>query len=155
MAKSIMPFKLRNNTQDAWLSSLMQPIQTINTTFSELVKKHRYDLSFNGQVIYLEHIINDLFDTTLRRIYITDPTNAPNDNVYLTYIVEGQPPVHTTYVSENEPGLFIEYASESINFVDFIVKIPTSINTPQVINKMRGVINKYKIAGKKYSIENI
>lgn len=151
---SIVPFKLRSNNLNTWLATIHFPIQNINEVFSQLVKTHKYDLSFNGQVLYLEHILNDIFDPTARSIYIDDPNNVI-DVVFVPYVIENQPSPNTTFLSENESGLFLQYLVESNNAQDFIVYIPQSIFTPEIILKVTNIVKKYKQAGKRFVVQSI
>ena len=90
IVKSLIPTKIRNQIQLAWLASLLQPLQELNDKFAFYAKTTHYDLNFNGQVIYLEHVLNDSYDDLLRRIFIKDPDLLAFDNFFLFYKAENQ-----------------------------------------------------------------
>lgn len=153
VVKSLIPTKIRNQKQVSWLESLLQPLQSINFQFHLYGKKTRYDLSFNGQVVYLEHVLNDAYDTVLRRIYIKDSTLIAFNNFHIYYIAENQPTTEYVYFdSENVAEPYILAEADVIDYVEFEVWIPQNILTNLTIPYINSLINKYKIAGKRYKL---
>lgn len=65
-----IPWALRKPNRIAWINSMHAYLFLINDKFKAFVLEVRYKLQINGQKIYLEHYLNDLFDDTQRRIYI-------------------------------------------------------------------------------------
>lgn len=76
-----------------WLLACMKGIRDLNVQLVALEQQLRYDLTFNGHVIYLEHVLNDQFDNALRRIFIQDAANVQFD--YLFNLIEAQPPLYS------------------------------------------------------------
>jgi hypothetical protein len=152
LAKSIIPYKIRGFTHDAWLKSCVKPLSDINGSCSIYAQKVRYDLSFNGQVMYLERVLNDTFDQAQRRIYIDDPTPNDIDNLYVYYKLEDQPSPFVYYEIEGNLQPYLLYEAELYNNPDFIVWIPISLFTSFNEPKIRSLIKKYKQAGKFYTI---
>jgi hypothetical protein len=134
----------------AWLRALMAPLQSLNVAFREYVAEVRYAMYLTGQVIYLEHYLNDLYDPVARRIYIEDgDAGVP---LFLYNKEEAQAPIiiYNKAESETAPVLFIKADVEGQ--FDFAIVIPWA-NIPDVeALKMRSRVNKYKIAGKRYDI---
>lgn len=158
--KTIFPKKIRGEKVVAYLTALVLPIQSINNAFSQWANSKRYTLQFTGQVIYLEHILNDIFDPVNRLIYIEDPVVIAVDLNAVFYNIEQQPNDLVTYYDIGEPnpiplpeGLY--YQSELNIVPHFIVKVPNSILSisPIISTNIKGIVNQYKIAGKKYLIE--
>jgi hypothetical protein len=108
----------------------------------------RYELSFNGQVIYLEKLLNQTFNNDGDEIYIED---GP---VTETYIYNENELNEETYLTnEDEAGTEVYLYNEdesSGTEIGFIVNVPSSlpINEPQLI----ALINAYKLAGISYTI---
>lgn len=106
-----------------------------------------YELQFTGQVIYLEHILNDKFDPVNRLIFIEDAADVEYLYIYNNSEPETGPYVYNN--SETFNDLYLQTTSEQISNQAFIINIPsTGINQTQ----LKAVVDKYKLAGKIYSI---
>ena len=153
IVRSLIPTKIRNQIHLAWLASLLQPLQELNGKFAFYAKTTRYDLNFNGQIIYLEHVLNNAYDDLLRRIFIKDPNLLAFDNFFIFYEAENQPTNEYVYYDLegiNEPYILSEF--DVIDYVEFEVWIPQNILTTPTIPYIKSLINKYKIAGKRYKL---
>jgi hypothetical protein len=149
--KYLIPAQIRGVKNVDWIGALLAPIQSLNVLFNEYVLGTRYDLSFNGQVVYLEHVLNDMFDDVSRRIYIDDPSGQQVYTPYVFNRVEQQPPLIVTNKSEALPTPFLYNTPELVVSTDFVVNVPTSVLNATVQNQMKALINKYRIAGKRYT----
>lgn len=148
----LVPVKIRNPRFSQWIGSLVAPIQSLNSYLVGLVSDIRYKLLFDGQVIYLEHVLNDTFDATNREIYIDDPGsyvdenyvfNHPFDSLILYNKVESQAPLYI-------------YNAEEYNDlnVDFVVFIPSTIVfNPSVEVQLRQIIDRYRHVGRRYRFQ--
>jgi hypothetical protein len=164
------PISLRKPRHLAWLHSLFTPFSTLLESFLVFVSKARSEVLQTGQVGRLETLLNDLYDAQERRIFLQDTSNA--------YFVLSNS--NATIFSNIQS---ISIADEvDYNFtVDFVVKLfggatsnvfvlsnsnatifsniqSTSIvnqnNTP-ILEQIQNTVNKYKIAGKSFQIENL
>lgn len=72
LVKENLPVFLHQAFRLTWIIALIAPVKKIYVDFLALRDEFIYKVRFNGQVIYLERILNDKFDFTLRRIYIED-----------------------------------------------------------------------------------
>lgn len=124
------------------------PIRQLYNQFLEFVAAKIYRLSHNGQVCYLEKVMNDAFDIALKRIYITDFGGKERIFFWPETDLRDVDFSITRYFWENDA-----YADSGI---DFIVHIPMDVATtePQLAY-MRSLLNEYKLAGKNYLIERI
>lgn len=150
----LIPVKIRGNNFAGWIGSLVQPIQSLNVLLVSFITKIRYDLLFTGQVVYLEHILNDVFDASTRAIYIDDPAVYVEENYIFNH-----PETSDTLIVYNkveaQPELYIFNAEEynSLN-VDFIVFIPDTIVFNAAVEvQMRAVIDRYRHVGRRYRFE--
>lgn len=143
----------RLNTQDRldWLWSLTVPFQEIRLRFLDFVTAKRYDLTRTAQVIMLEDLLNNEFDNINRQIYIADANMLAYPFLYMWE--ENQPPTYSYMDTEVPPNVPLNlYLNEEYDQgYDFIVWVPTGLLFD--IEKMKALINKYKLAGKRYIIQ--
>lgn len=153
--KYLVPALIRGERFEAWIGALLQPVQTLNDGFVDAAATIRYFLRFDGRVIYLEHLLNDLFDNNLRRIYIDDPDTVQIITPYVFNKVEQQPPLTIFNKIEGEDDTVFLYTKYELGLPtdDFVVHVPTGIFDPTVETQMSFYIDKYRIAGKRYSFQ--
>lgn len=131
----------------AWVKSLVAPLKSLNVTFRAYVDEVRYKMYITGQVVYLEHYLNDLYDPVVRRIYISDgDAGVP---LFLYRKADNQP-ITVYNKSEGETPPFMLNKGDFEGQVDFIVNLPYEEVPATALNKMRAQINRYKQAGKRY-----
>lgn len=141
--------QLRKPKNLAFLNAAFKALETINISFATIADKLTYELQFNGQKIYLQHYLNDQFDATLRRIYIEN--TAASNRVTIYFKSEGQAPTYIYFKSEGMPPVYLRWKTEATTSTDFIVWVPVDIVFEEVV--MRAKIDKYKYAGKRYTIQ--
>jgi hypothetical protein len=147
-----LPVRLRQPVQFAWLKALAAPVKYIYGLFMANRVNNLYYLAHNSQVCYMEAALNDTFDNTLRRIYITD---APSDNAIYAYLATENEPVWLGLASETGTTAYVDplplYTSiETIISIGFVVHVPVAaLNTPY----MRALVDNYRLPGRNvYSI---
>lgn len=131
-----------------YLNAAFKPLIQLHDQFDDLYASVEYDLQINGQVCKLERMLNDEFDPIDEGIYITDAVfieqvfifnNAENnEETFLFNNAEGGAP--TYLFNQNE-----------INPYDFIVNVPSTVLFNEDL--MKYLLNKYKLAAKRYKIE--
>lgn len=175
---------------DKWkgfYDSIFAPISTFHSTFQTESDRIVYQMSFNGQTIYLEHVLNDRFDPVNRGIYIENVDSIVGLYIYnkpepkpKNYIYRKWNSTYTYAVGEyaqHDTGVYrcVQVNTNSMPFIgnpdwqfhrgrvviinksevyaqdDFIVWVPVGVVFD--INEMKALINYYKLAGKKYSIQ--
>lgn len=141
------PPRLRKHFSLALLRSLIAPIQHLYNSFYDYFAKVKYELIFDGTVIYLEHILNDTFDPTNRAIYIDDAIDS--EAVVLFNLAENNENTYLYNIAENESATILFNESEA--FADFTVMVPQALTFNQ--DQMIAMVKKYKIAGKKFTIQ--
>lgn len=143
----------------ALLKSYLKPIYELSQIFTAYQTETLDRISHNGQIIYMEHRLNQLFNNDAPGIIIVDTANV--EYVYLANVSEGLPPVYIHNVGEAYPDIYIGNMAEYAAQFDFIVQVPAALyselqsNNNQGLNSMSTIINMYKIAGKRYKIEAI
>ena len=147
---TLPPF-LRGNNLIAMLFACIKPVSEIQNNFYQYYEDKKYELKFNGQVIYLEHLLNDKFDPILRRIYIGDAEQTPN--VYVFNDSEDNEAIYLFNSSDTSVDIYLFNTSEETPGLDFIVFIPIGFIYNDSL--MKYYINKFKTAGKRYKIQEI
>lgn len=138
-----------STTYAYFISILKGGIGRANTNFRNFVSGQLYFINITGQVIYLERILNDLYDPTFRRIYITDAAVVLPPYVYA--LSDAEPPLYIYDASDMEDPFYIYTLDEYYTNPEFIVHVPVARNIFQ--NQIKRIINKYKLAAAKYAIE--
>jgi len=106
-----------------------------------------YRLGITPQVCYLEKFLNDRYDNVLRRIRIVDAQQA---NITYLFLRTENSPLYIYTRAEKKP-LYLYSRSEIIDIeTDFIIQIPANVTFDE--KQVRGEIDSYKLAGKKYQI---
>lgn len=136
-----------------WVSSLARPIQDLNNTMYANTLELYYLLNLTGQVIYLEHYLNDLFDTDLREIYIEDDSLLLPPFLYL--ISDHIPPSELMYLYPDTNPIYLYNQIDYYTQGSFIVYVPMRLTlSNEFENMIRAAVNRYKQAGVSYKVIN-
>lgn len=154
----LLPPFLRKSKNIEWLKALVKPLIDVYTIFTTYRSSTIYSLSFTGQVIYLEKLLNDTYNSGLTGIYIKD------DNLMSVPFIfnksEGVVNVYLYNFSESATPFYLYNQSAFISQNDFIVMVPAVIystlqqNNNQGLNNMTALIKLYKLAGKRFTIQS-
>lgn len=159
-----IPIEVRKPAMAKWVQALLKPLKDLHATYmiyrAATLKKMRY----NGQVIVLENLINDLYDPvqrrfkvetvydTLRPVYIhTKPELSINNPAEYLYHKQ----VYTDDVNNALSRVYLNMHSELGILYDFIIRSPDSFTNPTGIIKLKATVNYYRLAGKKARYEYI
>lgn len=137
-------------THISFLASLITPVETLRKDFLTFRNQINYRLSHNSQVVYLQKVLNDQYDSELRRIYI-------NNGVFIG-------PLYAYKESDNRPfflGTQIIYKETELvgGDADFIVIFPKELRPANAItiqgylSDIKATVNEYKLASKTFSIQ--
>lgn len=144
----LTPYPLRDEFLLSLLGVQVYSIAQLHQLFIRFIAAKIYQLKITPQVCYLEMLLNDSFDFTLRRIRIADaiwylPTSlyqeAELKPVALNLEGEGSP---TYLYTDSEAGTFKD---------DFIVLVPAGLIFNSL--EMRGKVDSYKLSGTHYKIQ--
>jgi len=145
------PYKRVKNVIDLSLS-LIKPIKTLYTSYSNYRITVLYQTAFSAQVIYLEKLLNDKYNSSgeFPDIYIEDADNI--EQVYLTNTEEEVEGLYITNTEEKTglPEIYLFNRREYEDDYDFIIKMPTGLECDN--NEVRAFVNKFKLAGKRFNI---
>lgn len=141
------------NKHLSWIKCLVAPLQILNSDLVTLVANIRYRMNLTGQVIYLEHYLNDLFDMAERRIYIDDAT--PTLPVSLFNKADDLEAITLYNKADGELPLYIYNSADFDSQFDFVVMVPAAIPlTASFQDQVRAAVNQYRQAGKRFTIQN-
>ena len=149
LGKWLIPKRMRKLRTLAWLRILISPFITVYMDLLRFRSSTLYYLMITPQVCYLEILLNDRYDFTQRRIYITDGLEAPA--VYLYQDVELEA-VDLYTDPEGQPLYLFTDAEVQGDFLDdFIVMVPASL----VFNEaeMRSLVLLRRLPGMRFSIQ--
>lgn len=153
--KTMIPSAIRKSRLVDFLLVLKRPLNTTFLEFKSLRSILKKKMRFNGQVIIMENLLNDEFDTLLRRIRII----TTDDMLRKKYIAQPSEnkPLWIAQPSENKPqyiGQWIEYTN--LSGFDFIVEVPLGVYSPEQLLQIKKLTTLYKLAGKraKYIFQN-
>lgn len=105
-------------------------------------------LNTNGQVIYIEKILNDRFFLKNREIYITD---ISEQLLYIHLKREEQIPLYLHLHNENYEKVFIKGCDEGNTKGNFLVNIPSFLKEYE--QEISNLVEYYKPAGRKFVLK--
>ncbi|WP_353122131.1 hypothetical protein [Dysgonomonas capnocytophagoides] len=152
-AMQLLTNNYRTDMVIAIIKAITAPLNEIHTQFDTL----RTGIDFNtySQVCYMQGLLNDYFDPMERRIRIR---NAPLEkNNYLYWKESKKKPVKLHKESSVNFIPHIENRDFQIGTtnIDFEVVFPVGyVLSEEEENKMRNLVNQYKLASKRYIIIN-
>ena len=138
----LTPTFLRKPKLIAWLRTLAMPLNKLLDDFKVHRERDFYNLAHNSQVCYLRKALNDEFDPQLRRIKIED--GRQNQRLYI-YPRSANRPLYIGKVFLYQRGSYIDGG------VDFVVVLPHGLEYDRY--KLEALVNFYKLAGKRWTIE--
>jgi hypothetical protein len=149
LVRLLLPVRLRQVVMRAWLACLVQPVKELYVRFCSNRNANLYVLHHNSQVVYLQATLNDIFDPTLRRIYITDGSNA--DPLYVYLPAENLPlwlglRSEAGTVTYPVPQWLYTPAEIATSVFAFIVWLPAGLTYDP--DRMRALIDRYRLVSK-------
>lgn len=143
----LLPPFLRKKRMYAFLCVFLYPFYWLCKMFKDYRKTSLRKLNVNGQVAYIEKMLNDVFEFENREIYITD-SDALKPNVADMY---RDPSVTMTiYPESSEEKLYLESGDESIKSEDYIVNVPSFL--ADKLEVIKTIVEYNKPAGRTYKI---
>lgn len=143
-----IPPRLRTTRMLAFAAVLSAEINRQYQLFRLNRKSDLYQLIITPQVCYLERLLNDRYDFTQRRIFLTDGIDHPPTYLYQDEEVK---PMYMNQVSEDDPVYLYTDGESGDMKDDFIIWVPKDISFEE--NEMIGLVKVYKLAGTKFKIQ--
>jgi hypothetical protein len=142
------PKRMRKPGILAWMKILVSPFVFVYQDLLLFRIAKLYQLKITPQKVYLELMLNNRYDYTLRRIYIDDGLDKPPTYIYQSAELK---PLYIYQRAENKPH-FIYTSGESGDYRDdFVVFVPLDIAFQSA--EMISLIKAFKLAGTKFKIQ--
>jgi hypothetical protein len=143
--------EIRREEVVAYAMALVSPVITLYNQLLAFRSLLLYKLTITPQVCYLEKMLNDQYDTDLRRIYISDSNQY--EGLFIYTEGEDQPLFLFTEAEVAKPKTFVYTEGEgSIDGSnDFVIFYPVGLEFE--MNEMISLINTFKLASKLFSIQ--
>lgn len=148
-AQHLLPPMLRKKRMFTFLCVLLLPFYMLVQTFQAFRKQSESNMNINGQVIYIEKILNDTFFLTEKEIYLSD---IPDRQLYLYLRNEA---VQTIFYQRNETDvqqLYVQQRGEGNMDGNYIVNVPAFLADKDKLDEIQRIVEKYKPSGRKYII---
>lgn len=150
--ESNLPIHHRKYVNVAWLKFLSLPLRRILNEYYDYRKTNELLIHMNGQVIYLEHILNHYFDAQNKSIYIEDATDVEEPVVFYNK-QEGNEKTYLYNDLESAADTYFFNVQELELWPDFIIYIPSAVVFDQQM--LKSIVNRFKLASKNYIINII
>ncbi|MEN5434082.1 hypothetical protein ABE545_10605 [Sphingobacterium faecium] len=141
---NLLPLFFRRKGIFALIETLSSAMRTIYLMFLSKRDEHNKDLAIAPQVFSLRKVLNDYFDAGDRSIRIEDAELS--ERTYIFTEGEQQP----LFLDDDEVYIYTE--AELNAAIGFVVIVPESLNNIAEKARLTAMINKYKLAGKQYTI---
>lgn len=155
LIKRLLIIVLRKPTIEAFLKALTAHSTALHTEFKEFRLNCLYRINHNSQICYMEAVLNDYFDSNLRRIRIVNVTFK--EPIYFYEPEENREVFH--YEPEDNKSVYYRDDDEFTgDGVDFVVMVPPDLQPVTesaeiaLKTRMSGQIDYYKLYSKNYKI---
>jgi hypothetical protein len=149
LALLMTPIFWRKSVFIDYINLFVEPLAVVHADFLRFREKEKYKVIHTGQVLLLEKVLNDSFDKSDRRIFISE--EAIFDPLFIYSTIENKPVfLGTEYVNEKQ--------AENVIEVDFIINFPIALKPNNSIalinfeNRIKAETNYYKLASKRFKI---
>ena len=153
LVSNLTPNVLRRVKFVGLTNVFINPIKVLYQDFIAFKNETDILLKYNSQIIYLNKL---LCDTYGNGIYIDDVANISYTKLFNK--TEGLSVTTIYKKSESGADTVMKNKAEYNTIVDFKVMVPMTIyvqltaNSNKLLNQMTVLINRYKLAGKRYLI---
>lgn len=147
----LLPIRLRQTKPVAFLKSCIAPVMRLHGLFISNRNANLYRIKTNGQVCYLRAALNDAFAERNKSFQIGDGVMtgkwvyALKESNYGQLSVPAKPDAVTIYTQQ-------VILSGTANF---IVYIPDNLTGIDYLNRIKSIVNTYKLVSKKAHYEYI
>lgn len=149
----LLPVFLRKKLVISLVNALVTPVRDLHERFMAYRDAISKRLDFTGETRHLEKILNDEFPLAGDGISIKT-VNSAAGNVSLHLKSEIHQPVYLYHATRGEHVVLVKAGTGSLHEgVDFVVNIPLALDTPGNVQKIKRIVDYYKMAGKQYKIE--
>jgi hypothetical protein len=154
LADKLIPVRLRKSIQLGWLMVQLRPMVAINSLFASQRGIDLYVLKHNGQICYLQAVLNDAFDNADRRIYIDGPDYLEPLHIYIDaedkdeYLPTDGEVGDLPFLEPEWLYAELEIGIATVNF--FNVHVPADLTYDHI--RLAALINKFKLPSKSWVV---
>jgi hypothetical protein len=158
-----LSYDLRKSVNVSFIYALNRPLNSVAIAFEDFTRQRKRSAKYNVQKMVLERMLNLYYYGQDKWATASDPTASGG-----IYIEQAIGNLDFAYSWTNTEGTQQDYswrnsetpASQSYSWTDaevtnlifdFKVKIPAAFTYNE--NEVRGLVDRYKLAGKSYTIE--
>jgi hypothetical protein len=138
----LTPTFLRNGVFKSFLNAISEAFKECKNSIDKYFAELNYHIRVTPQTFSLEKMLNDKCDPILRRIYIAHPEPMPK----FYFSQSGDPEMK--YFSNDTYFMFKNTGYTD----DFYVYIPQEIDSEDMRNYIKALLNKYKLLTKSFKI---
>lgn len=153
LALLLLPTFWRRPMLSALTFAAVSPLQLLHTQFMRWKADTDYRLRYNGQVCHLRAVLNDMFDPGERRITITD--SAENVGYISLHHRDADQSLRLPARESGRVVILNRRGYGGVNGFDFWVNLPVALYGKIDLAQVMGVVNTYKLASKRFSINFI
>ena len=146
----LTPQELRKNKLRRLFNIIVAPVVVLYQLLLTYRTAKLYQLKITPQKCYLELLLNNRYDFTLRRIYIDDGVDKPPFYIFQHAELK---PKYLRRSSEHAPIRIYTSGESGAIADDFIVFVPMSLVFEEP--EMTSLVKVYKLAGTKFKIQRI
>ncbi|MCR2030821.1 hypothetical protein [Alistipes timonensis] len=150
LALLLLPTFRRRPLLAALVYAAVSPLQYLHMRFMRWRRDTDYRLLHNGQVCYLRGLLNDLFDPIDRRITVSEEVS--NIGNIVLHKREVQRAVRFPARGSGRMVVLNRRGYGGVNSYDFWVNIPIALLNEIDADRVRAVVDAYKLASKRYQI---
>ena len=150
LALLLLPTFWRRPLFAAMAYAAVSPLQYLHMRFMRWRRDTDYRLLHNGQVCYLRGLLNDLFDPIDRRITVSEEVS--NIGNIVLHKREVQRAVRFPARGSGRMVVLNRRGYGGVNSYDFWVNIPIALLNEIDADRVRAVVDAYKLASKRYQI---
>ena len=151
LALLLLPTFLRKPLMAAFAQSMVQGVNVVHGDFAWWRDDRNYRLEHNGQVCHLRAVLNDTFDQVERRIRVEDEESGAMQGSRV-FVREAGRQVLLFLREENNPLVINRRGFGGASGLDFWVTVPRSLRGTIDEIRLSAVVNTYKLAGKRWTI---
>ncbi len=150
LALLLLPTFWRKPLFAAVVYSLVAPFNILYVRFQTFRRQSLYRLTHNGQVCYLRAVLNDTFDPLERRLTITDISEG--GTYWMLYKREMENSASLPKRETQWAVMITSRKSGDDKKYDFWINVPGILSKEIDPNYLKAIVNQYKLASKRFSI---
>lgn len=147
LAAHLLPPGLRKKKMFAFISILLYPFYLLAQSFRSYYKAATSRLKTNGQVMYIERVLNETYSLEYNEIYITD---SESQQVNQAILYKDGNLTMTLYTEADDDILYLASGYQSYKEEDYIVNVPSFLESE--LDNIRNIVEYNRPAGRKYKI---